>query len=191
MNQLLWCAVIATLLSGSIRSMAGETSSDQSFKTIEWTDLVPPEILEILLNPPEYIADIEDGSLDDQLSSQIQNSLAAASDDEYQMALTSTEVNLDFDRAMVRIPGFVVPLEFDDDQAITQFFLVPYFGACVHMPPPPPNQIILVNSPDGIQLDDLYAPVWLSGELLADLTENDMASAAYSLKLSAIEIYTD
>jgi len=191
MNQLLWCAVIATLLSGSIRSMAGETSSDQSFKTIEWTDLVPPEILEILLNPPEYIADIEDGSLDDQLSSQIQNSLAAASDDEYQMALTSTEVNLDFDRAMVRIPGFVVPLEFDDDQAITQFFLVPYFGACVHMPPPPPNQIILVNSPDGIQLDDLYAPVWLSGELLADLTENDMASAAYSLKLSAIEIYTE
>ena len=43
----------------------------------------------------------------------------------------------------VRLPGYVVPLE-DLAAGIKEFLLVPYFGACVHSPPPPANQIVHV-----------------------------------------------
>ncbi len=179
---------LATL--GFAKDAPGETEVP-GFTTLEWTDLIPPADLEILLNPPQYVTQVEDGSVEDQISSQIQNSLEAASDDRYQQALSSTKVNAELNGAKIRLPGFIVPLEFDEQQTVTQFFLVPYFGACLHMPPPPPNQIILVNSPDGIQLQELYMPFWILGELSTSITENDMATAAYSLRMAGIEAYTE
>ena len=161
------------------------------FETIEWPDLMPPEVLAILLNPPEYIAEIEDGSAEDQISSQIKSSVDQSEEDAYQQALVSTDVNEDLDGAMIRIPGFVVPLEFDEEQTISQFFLVPYFGACLHMPQPPPNQIILVNAPKGIQMSALYDPFWIEGQLSTSFQENDMATSAYAMQLQRIEPYSN
>jgi len=165
--------------------------SESSFKTVEWTDLMPKEDLEILLNPPSYINDIEDGSFEDQISSQVTNALAAASDDPYQQALSSTRVVQEMDGQAIRIPGFIVPLEFDDEQTITQFFLVPFFGACIHVPPPPPNQIIFVNYPKGLKLEALYDPFWVSGIVKTSLVENDMATAAYSMQMESFELYSE
>jgi uncharacterized protein len=161
------------------------------FETIEWPDLMPPEVLAILLNPPEYIAEIEDGSAEDQISSQIKSAVDQSEEDAYQQALVSTDVNESLDGAMIRIPGFVVPLEFDEEQTISQFFLVPYFGACLHMPPPPPNQIILVNAPKGIQMSALYDPFWIEGQLSTSFQENDMATSAYAMQLQRIEPYSN
>jgi hypothetical protein len=161
------------------------------FETIEWPDLMPPEVLAILLNPPEYIAEIEDGSAEDQISSQMKSAVNQSEEDAYQQALVSTDVNENLDGAMIRIPGFVVPLEFDEEQTISQFFLVPYFGACLHMPPPPPNQIILVNAPKGIQMSALYDPFWIEGQLSTSFQENDMATSAYAMQLERIEPYSN
>ena len=161
------------------------------FETIEWPDLMPPEVLAILLNPPEYIAEIEDGSAEDQISSQMKSAVAQSEEDAYQQALVSTDVNENLDGALIRIPGFVVPLEFDEEQTISQFFLVPYFGACLHMPPPPPNQIILVNAPKGIQMSALYDPFWIEGQLSTNFQENDMATSAYAMQLQRIEPYSN
>ena len=161
------------------------------FETIEWPDLMPPEVLAILLNPPEYIAEIEDGSAEDQISSQMKSAVNQSEEDAYQQALVSTDVNENLDGALIRIPGFVVPLEFDEEQTISQFFLVPYFGACLHMPPPPPNQIILVNAPKGIQMSALYDPFWIEGQLSTSFQENDMATSAYAMQLQRIEPYSN
>lgn len=162
-----------------------------SYKTIEWTDLIPEDDLNALLNPPTYITEIEDGSVEDQISSQVQNTMAAASDDRYQQALASTQVVADMDGLAIRMPGYIVPLEFDDEQAVTQFFLVPYFGACIHVPPPPPNQIIFVNYAKGLELKDLYDPYWLSGVLKTSVIENDLATAAYTMDLQHYELYSE
>ncbi|MEM1110270.1 MAG: DUF3299 domain-containing protein [Pseudomonadota bacterium] len=173
-------------------AMAAVGSEDkEAFNTIDWTELIPPHVLEILMNPPDYLADIEDGSVEDQISSQIKSTIAAASDDAYQQALVSTEVNAEMNGAMVRIPGFIVPLEFDEQQTVTQFFLVPYFGACLHMPPPPPNQIILVDSNQGIQLQELYTPFWISGKMATTVSENDVATSAYSMNMIDYEVYAE
>ena len=162
-----------------------------AFKTVEWVDLMPKEDLDALLNPPSYVTDVEDGSFEDQISNQIENAFSAAGDDRYQQALASTRIIPEMEGQAIRIPGFIVPLEFDDEQTITQFFLVPFFGACIHVPPPPPNQMIFVNYPKGLKLDALYDPFWISGVLTTTLIENEMATAAYSMRMQSFEAYAE
>ena len=168
---------------------AQNEGEEQQFETIVWPDLIPEDVLEILMNPPAYISETEDGSVEDQIDSNIKNAIATASDDPYQQALISTEVRPEMNGLMIRLPGFVVPLEFNEDQVITQFFLVPYFGACLHMPPPPPNQIVLVDAPRGLTVEELSTPLWISGKLSTQVTENDMAMSTYSLKMMDYEPY--
>ena len=72
-------------------------------------------------------------------------------DEQYQQALTPVNVIPELDGQSIKIAGFVIPLEFENKR-ITQFFLVPFYGACIHVPPPPPNQIILVKGSNGIGL---------------------------------------
>jgi hypothetical protein len=81
---------------------------------------------------------------------------------------------------MVKIPGFVVPLEGDGD-LITEFLLVPYFGACVHVPPPPSNQIVYVIFSEGVPIDNLYDAVWVTGKLSTQGWSGDIASVGYRL----------
>lgn len=170
---------------------ASDKKKDSPYETIEWLDLMPEDDLDVLLNPPEYINEIVEGSEDDQISNQVQSAITAASDDRYQQALVSTRVVKKMDGALIRIPGFIVPLEFSSEQVTTEFFLVPFFGACIHAPPPPPNQIIFVSYPKGVKLGSLYTPFWLSGKLKASLVENDMATAAYTLELEHVTEFTD
>jgi hypothetical protein len=162
-----------------------------AFTTLEWDDLMPADDLDALQNPPNYLYDFQDGSDEDQISSQLANAVTNAVNDRYQQALVSTRIIPEMDGRNVRVPGFVVPLEFDDEQTITEFFLVPYFGACIHSPPPPPNQIIYVRAPKGIQLETLYDPFWISGKLSTKLIENTMATAAYSMEMHSYEDYTE
>ncbi|MDG1773897.1 MAG: DUF3299 domain-containing protein [Oceanicoccus sp.] len=180
----------ATTLQAS-NSPAKKPATPTEFKTIQWPDLMPQADLDALLNPPEYLANIEDGSAEDQISSQISSSIAAAKDDRYQQALVSTNIRPEMNGRGIRIPGFIVPLEFSDDQVITEFFIVPFFGACIHVPPPPPNQIIHVKYPKGFKLEALYNPFWLSGVLKTTLIENDMATAAYAMEVHLVEEYAE
>lgn len=184
---------VALLLSLFMLAGAGQAQSGEAgtYRTVEWPDLMPEEDLQALLNPPEALNDIPDGSAEDQISSQIQGAIAQASDSRYQQALVSTRVVPEFDGQKIRLPGFIVPLEFGEDQTITRFFLVPYFGACIHVPPPLPNQIVYAQYDKGFKLEALYDPFWLSGTLSTELIENDMATAAYSMTVDRLEPYTD
>lgn len=84
------------------------------------------------------------------------------------------------DGTLAKIPGFVVPLEGDSD-LITEFLLVPYFGACVHVPPPPSNQIVYVKFTEGVPMDNLYDAVWVTGKLSTEGWTGDIASVGYSM----------
>ncbi len=93
-----------------------------------------------------------------------------------------------YDGMKVRIPGFVVPLE-GDDETLTEFLLVPYFGACVHVPPPPSNQIVHVKFPKGAPVGELYDAVWISGTLSTKGWKGDIASVGYTMVGVKIETY--
>lgn len=87
---------------------------------------------------------------------------------------------------IVKIPGFVVPLEGDDD-SLTEFLLVPFFGACIHVPPPPSNQIVHVNFPEGADIDSMYDAIWVTGTLGTEGWSGDLATVGYTLVGTSID----
>ena len=98
-------------------------------------------------------------------------------------------VRLDLNEEDVRIPGFIVPLEYKEQEIVTRFLLVPYFGACYHEPPPPPNQTIYAVFEPGYELEEIWQPVWIEGTISASRVEEDLATASYSVSATAIEPY--
>ncbi|MDO7083648.1 DUF3299 domain-containing protein [Pseudocolwellia sp. AS88] len=165
----------------------------QTFDEIYWEELIPQDDLDAILNPPDYIAQVEDGSAEDQLENTIQSAINPdkSTNEVYEKALVSTRIIEAMDGRNIRIPGFIVPIEFIGEKKVASFFLVPYFGACLHLPPPPPNQIIYVVSEEGITLESLYEPVWISGKLSTQLFEDETATSAYTLTLAEMSIYQD
>jgi len=83
-----------------------------------------------------------------------------------QRRLAATEPNPELLGKNVSIPGYLLPLEMVD-QKVVEFLLVPTVGACIHTPPPPANQMVLVRYPNGFEVDGLYTPVLISGEMRA------------------------
>ena len=161
-----------------------------SYQDIEWPDLMPKEDLDALMNPPDYLDEIADGSEEDTLPDSLKMQPEDA-DDPYQRALVSTRVIAEFDKRKVRLPGFIVPLDFDDHQVITSFLLVPFFGACIHYPPPPPNQIIFATYEPGLTLDDLSDAFFIEGTIFTELKEHDLATSAYSITVDRILPYEE
>ena len=90
----------------------------------------------------------------------------------------------------VRLPGFAIPLESDTSTA-KSFILVPYYGACIHVPPPPSNQIVLVNAPDGAKIKEAFETVMVEGTLKAEAARTDVAHAGYTLTAIKVEPYKE
>ena len=66
---------------------------------------------------------------------------------------------------------------------------MPFYGACIHVPPPPPDQIILVNYPEGMIELDIWDPIWVAGVMKTSLIENELATSAYLLEAHQHEEY--
>lgn len=88
----------------------------------------------------------------------------------------------------VRIPGFMLPLE-TSGSGITEFILVPYAGACVHVPPPPPNQLVFVTSKQPWHARTMFEPVWVTGTIKIDPVSTNLAEIGYSLRADLVELY--
>ena len=96
-------------------------------------------------------------------------------------------IRIDLNEKEVRIPGFIVPVDFEQQQTITRFLLVPYFGACIHEPPPPPNQTIYAEFEPGYELDTIWEPFWIEGTIFVSRVEENLATASYTLIADSIE----
>ncbi|MEO1221460.1 MAG: DUF3299 domain-containing protein [Pseudomonadota bacterium] len=89
----------------------------------------------------------------------------------------------------VRIPGYTVPFEFGANAEIGEFLLVPYYGACLHAPPPPPNQTIFAMTDEPIKLRNLAQAVWIEGTIYTQTQESELADAAYTIQVDRVETY--
>lgn len=158
-----------------------ETLNGEEVKEITWDELMPPDY--DLSFEELYGASQEDVDALDDYSADANNLLG-----HMQQVLASAPVVEDLNNTMVRIPGFVVPLE-GEDQRVDRFFLVPYFGACIHTPPPPSNQIIDTHYEPGTKLDSLYDAVWITGKLSVHTFQHEMGTAGYRLEAYRIEPY--
>ncbi|SCX80100.1 DUF3299 domain-containing protein [Nitrosospira sp. Nsp13] len=92
------------------------------------------------------------------------------------------------DGERIRIPGFVIPLERAGNK-VSEFLLVPYFGACIHTPPPPSNQIIHVRTSKPLSNMRTMDTMWVSGVLHAGSIDTEMGQAGYQLKAEWVTPY--
>ncbi|WP_051310645.1 DUF3299 domain-containing protein [Zooshikella ganghwensis] len=149
-------------------------------KTLDWMDLIPEELRKAYIEQ-------QDVATIDKLTS----TLLEKEQKQTEVKL-SAPVVMDLNQKDVRIPGYIVPLDMSKEGTVKEFLLVPFLGACIHVPPPPPNQIIHVTSEKAvIQADALYEPYWITGKLTIAQVSTDIAEASYALKASQITLYTE
>lgn len=111
------------------------------------------------------------------------------SDAQYQSFIESIDTNPEHLGKLVRIPGYIVPIALAEDRYITGFFLVPYFGACVHFPPPPANQMIYVQVAHDFPLPNVYNAYLVEGVLRGDVFEDPRGTSAYFMDLYRVTEY--
>jgi len=90
------------------------------------------------------------------------------------VAAQGREIVSSLDGTLVRMPGYALPLEFSD-KAVNKFLLVPYVGACIHSPTPPPNQLVVVNLQTPYKVENIFDPVWITGTLSAKATSEELS----------------
>lgn len=156
-------------------------SQDEEILAIDWVDLMSQKDLDAILDAP---AMSHDGyGWQEQLEGDPET-------ESYLAALQSFDVNPDLVNQRVMLPGFIVPTAYGEDRKVTEFFLVPFFGACIHLPPPPPNQIIHVTYERGLTLDNFYDAHVVQGLLSAETVNHELADSAYSLQAEDVSIYS-
>ena len=95
----------------------------------------------------------------------------------------------EYDGKIVKLPGFVVPLEMDA-KTIQEFLLVPYFGACIHTPPPPANQTVyVVTEEDKAYQGELFDTVWVTGTITVEKLSSELGDAGYRIEATTVEPY--
>ena len=189
-------ALFAAACSGPVEPQAEPEAAPA--RTIYWENLLPEgESEEIDRLYEEFFA-----TLDSQLQSQQPQSLFDAAQDgaayagvpegsalDFMPQLGTFNVVEELDGARVRIPGYVLPFEYSASGDVTEFLLAPYFGACIHTPPPPPNQIVYVTAAAPVPLGNQWEAIWAIGVLRAKTNINDLGDAAYTLEIEAWEPY--
>lgn len=138
-------------------------------REISWDDLIPPGV--------PYAEIIGEGELDE-----LNDTWRPVYD------ANATKLNGALHGAYVRMPGFIIPIELGAD-GVTEFVLVPYVGACIHTPPPPPNQLVLVRTIEPWPNDKLWDPVWVVGRMSTLLMSTEIAVTGYALIAERMEVY--
>lgn len=104
----------------------------------------------------------------------------------------------ELDGKVVRMPGYLLPLEFSGKE-VTEFLLVPYVGACIHSPPPPPNQIVHVKADKPFANLAVFAPIWVTGKMSTASARKSLSlvdgaadiDIGYSMQASVVEPYKE
>ena len=153
------------------------TVAPSGYKVINWEALVPAN-----WDPMKVFKGLDLNKLSDA------DPRAMAALDRLRTEWNNAPAKASMNGARVRIPGFVVPLENARDQ-IREFLLVPYFGACIHSPPPPSNQIIHVFPAMPLAGVKAMDAVWVNGVIETTRSETGMGSAGYRMKAASVAPY--
>ncbi|MEM7508109.1 MAG: DUF3299 domain-containing protein [Pseudomonadota bacterium] len=157
---------LAAVGSTGLPARASETPIE-----LEWDDLVPGGTDGLLVETLRGLGVVEHG----QYSSPFDQEAASA-------------VVTDYDGKLVRIPGYAVPLDFSGT-GISSFILVPYIGACIHVPPPPANQLVFVNPEEPFESESMWDPIFATGTLTTSAVSTELAEIGYAMSGATIEPY--
>ena len=166
---MLLIAVVAAVAVGGYLYLS-PTPSGQSVEGATWEQLIDPVIVDFFEKPENWPY------------------LDTLTDEQYRVLWNEYEVSVNqvMNGKRIQIPGFMVSLDLSTDRVVNEFVFVPYQGACIHTPPPPPNQTILVKVPGGTKVWDNWEPVEVTGILTIETSETAVAAAGYTLLMDSI-----
>jgi hypothetical protein len=148
-------------------------------KELKWDAMIPEDFRPDKIM--QQFGDINELDDDDPRAQKIMDELKAA--------WKAAPVVESLDGKRIKLPGFVVPIE-GDGKKLSEFLLVPYYGACIHVPPPPANQTVYVKVPKGnAKIRHAFDTVWVTGTLSAKSFNSDLATAGYQLEAEAVTPY--
>ena len=100
----------------------------------------------------------------------------------------ASKLNAALDGAYVKLPGYIIPWDVSA-AGVSSFILVPYVGACIHVPPPPPNQLIFVVTETPWPNDSLWEAVWVTGTMRHEFQATELADIGYSMTATEMEVF--
>ncbi len=160
----------------------GDDDDSENIVELGWEDLIPegftPAKSPLETMTQEQVNKLFDGS--DESNREL-------AEIEEIMAYAPTVSELD--GKQVKLPAYVVPLDYDGQTSLTEFLLVPYFGACIHTPAPPANQVVHANAEQAVVVEDTYLPVWAIGTMTTETIQSNLAESGYQLKVDRLEPY--
>jgi hypothetical protein len=150
----------------------------EDIRILTWAEMIPPgaPVVAPVMTPLHDLSKMSDA-------------LAMEAAPAAHQLAPDAPMNKALDGQQVRLPGYIVPLDVSEEGRVTEFLLVPYFGACIHVPPPPPNQIVHVTSELGVKVDELYQPYWIEGPMQVKSSSSELAEAGYQMEADKIFIY--
>jgi len=154
--------------------LQSEAPSSPAYLDLSWADLLPE-------GEAERIAQL-------QQMQAIQNGFDHFGTDRMPQIQTFNTVEA-LDGRRVRMGGYVLPFDFTGSREINRFLLVPYVGACIHVPPPPPNQLVYVTADPPIAIQGLWDPVYVEGTMRTTRQDNELGDTAYTLELIEMSPY--
>jgi hypothetical protein len=167
------------VLAGSALSSLAIPAIGSAYKEVEWDELIPEgwrkKVILELTRMRRYGSLTDGDPRADEAYARLKKTWDAAPP-------TKTYIG-----KPIRIAGYVVPLDAERMQS-SEFLLVPYFGACVHSPPPPANQIILIKPPKGSRFRTMDA-IWVEGILTEGKTSSEVGTSTYVLTADKIMPY--
>ncbi|WP_330925557.1 DUF3299 domain-containing protein [Candidatus Sororendozoicomonas aggregata] len=186
MNALLKASVVSTILllsaQASVRaeniqgnpetpSKSQQTTEPLSdVRELQWDDLAPPP-------EPAIVNQYNEGAMS-------RDEVIAYLD---KLGLTTVS---SMDNVTGKMPGYLVPLNMNEQQIATELLLVPTLGACIHVPPPPPNQIVYISYPKGIKVTEAgYTPYWVFGTLKIEKKTSEYTETLYTMAVDKIVEY--
>lgn len=159
--------------------LAAPAAKSGTTRTIDWDDLMPKD-----WDPMKLIDSLKLDKLKDS------DPRAQEAMDKLKAMWSAAPANTELNGANIRIAGFAVPLEWNKQEA-KEFLLVPYFGACVHVPPPPANQIIHVTAATPYKSKGYMDAVWVTGKVSVSMVKTAMGDSVYRLQASKVEAYKE
>ncbi|MEZ5854073.1 MAG: DUF3299 domain-containing protein [Hyphomicrobiaceae bacterium] len=177
--------VKALLIAGAVlvaTPALSQTSAGDAPRKLAWKDLLPPAAQKAkpFWLPRRRAAD------DDSLPSPPTPEGRWLSRRTDQTAV-NTGVVAALDGQRVLLGGYVVPLDFDATR-VTLFLLVPFVGACIHVPPPPPNQIVLVKASEPFAIQGTFDPVYVTGKIRTSAEKTELADVGYVIEAQSVDV---
>ena len=166
----------------NVQTVASATSLSEP-KAIGWKDLLPDE--EPLVAPFAPPNDFPEVNATPFVSSETGGSK------NIEIPFTQIPVGgrQDLANKFVKLAGYMAPLNVERGKTRT-FLLVPYVGACIHVPAPPANQIVLVETKEPIAVRKMWEPFEAVGTLNVETLSTTLADVSYTMDLNRIEKYT-